>query len=49
MKKLFAPLLAVFGASTAAEPTPNVTTIDPKVLLYTMPTVAAAWAYPADM
>jgi hypothetical protein len=41
MKKWFAPLLAVFGSSTAAEPTPKVATVDPRVLLYSMPTVAA--------
>jgi hypothetical protein len=41
MKKLFAPLLAVFGTSAATAPTPKVATIDSSVVLYSMPTVAA--------
>ena len=41
MKKLLAPFLAIFSASSVAQPTSKVETIDPGTVRYSMPTVAA--------
>ena len=41
MKKLLAPLLAIFGVARAAQPPPKVEMVDTKAIRYTMPTVAA--------
>jgi hypothetical protein len=41
MKKLLAPLLAIFGVASAAQPPPKVEMVDTKAIRYTMPTVAA--------
>lgn len=41
MKKLLAPLMALFGAANAEQLKPNVEMIDINAILYTMPTVAA--------
>jgi len=41
MKRLLAPILAIFGASSAAQPQPKVEMVDTKSIRYTMPTIAA--------
>jgi hypothetical protein len=41
MKKILAPLLAIFGVSSTAQPQPKVAMVDAQSIRYTMPTVAA--------
>jgi hypothetical protein len=41
MKRFLAPLLAIFGVSSAAQSQPQITSLDPNTIRYTMPTVAA--------